>query len=94
VKLPLGAMPAIRKAGRGLRVRPEHFTIADDGAEAEIVVVEPTGWRRRSSPSLGRGGRRGVRERHKFEPGDKIRLKQIRHWCICSTRRRGKRLNA
>ena len=24
-------------------VRPEHFTIADDGAEAEIVVVEPTG---------------------------------------------------
>ena len=23
-------------------VRPEHFSLADDGAEAEIVVVEPT----------------------------------------------------
>ena len=44
VKLPLAAAPAAsdgRPAVYG--IRPEHFTIADDGAEAEIVVVEPTG---------------------------------------------------
>ena len=44
VKLPLASAPANsdgRPAVYG--VRPEHFTIADDGAEAEIVVVEPTG---------------------------------------------------
>ena len=44
VKLPLATAPAAsdgRPAVYG--IRPEHFTIADDGAEAEIVVVEPTG---------------------------------------------------
>src|SRR3974390_3208821 len=42
VKLPLAKAPANsdgRPAVYG--VRPEHFTIADDGAEAEIVVVGP-----------------------------------------------------
>src|ERR1051325_11923091 len=40
VKLPVTAVPADadgRAAVYG--IRPEHFTIADDGAEAEIVVV-------------------------------------------------------
>jgi multiple sugar transport system ATP-binding protein len=32
-----------RRQGRRLGVRPEHFALADDGAEAEIQVVEPTG---------------------------------------------------
>src|SRR5579872_7481989 len=43
-RLPLGAPPA-NSDGRSVvyGVRPEHFTIADDGADAEIVVVEPTG---------------------------------------------------
>src|ERR1700732_1986535 len=44
VKLPLASAPASsdgRPAVYG--IRPEHFTIADDGAEAEIIVVEPTG---------------------------------------------------
>src|SRR6195952_3571630 len=44
VKLPLAGAPANsdgRPAVYG--VRPEHFTIADDGAGAEIIVVEPTG---------------------------------------------------
>jgi len=44
VKLPLASAPSgsdRRPAVYG--VRPEHFTIADDGAEAEIIVVEPTG---------------------------------------------------
>ncbi len=57
-------------------IRPEHFTIADDGAEAEIVVVEPTGSETQVFAKLG--GEEVVavfRERHKFEPGDKVRLK-------------------
>src|SRR5258707_6928612 len=44
VKLPLATAPANsegRPAGYG--IRPEHFTIAEDGAGAELIVVEPTG---------------------------------------------------
>ena len=57
-------------------IRPEHFTIADDGAEAEILVVEPTGSETQVFAKLG--GEEVVavfRESHKFNPGDKIRLK-------------------
>src|SRR6476620_1470854 len=44
VKLPLASAPANSEGRPAVYgVRPEHFTIADDGAEAEIVVVEPTG---------------------------------------------------
>src|SRR5215218_10108441 len=44
MRLPLAAAP-VGGDGRPVLcgIRPEHFTIADDGAEAEIVVVEPTG---------------------------------------------------
>jgi multiple sugar transport system ATP-binding protein len=77
VKLPLVTAPANsdgRPAVYG--VRPEHFTIADDGAEAEIVVVEPTGSETQVFAKLG--GEQVVavfRERHQFNPGDKVRLK-------------------
>ena len=77
VKLPLASAPANsdgRPAVYG--VRPEHFTIADDGAEAEIVVVEPTGSETQVFAKLG--GQQVVavfRERHQFNPGDKVRLK-------------------
>jgi len=63
VKLPLksGAGQFPTAAPRSTALRPEHFTIADDGAEAEIVVVEPTG---SENPGLRqarrRTGRRGV----------------------------------
>ncbi|MDP1865299.1 MAG: ATP-binding cassette domain-containing protein, partial [Bradyrhizobium sp.] len=44
VKLPLASAPANSEGRPAVYgVRPEHFTIADDGVEAEIVVVEPTG---------------------------------------------------
>jgi multiple sugar transport system ATP-binding protein len=77
VKLPLASAPSGsdgRPAVYG--VRPEHFTIADDGAEAEIIVVEPTGSETQVFAKLG--GEQVVavfRERHQFNPGDKIRLK-------------------
>jgi multiple sugar transport system ATP-binding protein len=57
-------------------VRPEHFTIADDGAEAEIVVVEPTGSEIQVFAKMGGQDIVAVfRERHPFKPGEKIRLK-------------------
>src|SRR5262249_59515130 len=44
VKLPLKTAPS-SSDGKPVvyGVRPDHFNIADDGAEAEIIVVEPTG---------------------------------------------------
>jgi multiple sugar transport system ATP-binding protein len=96
VKLPLGAAPAAsdgRPAVYG--IRPEHFTIAEDGAEAEIVVVEPTGSETQVFAKLG-----GVeivavfRERHKFEPGDTVRLKPDPALVHLFDEATGKRLNA
>jgi multiple sugar transport system ATP-binding protein len=57
-------------------VRPEHFTIADDGAESVIQVVEPTGSEIQIVATLGNTEIiAAFRERHPFKPGDKIRLK-------------------
>ena len=96
VKLPLKTAPAAsdgRPAVYG--VRPEHFTIADDGAEAEIVVVEPTGSETQVFAKIG--GEQVVavfRERHQFNPGDKVRLKPDPSLVHLFDDATGKRLNA
>ena len=76
VKLPLTRAPANSDGQPAVYgIRPEHFTIADDGAEAEIVVVEPTGSETQVIAKLG--GEQVIavfRERHQFNPGDKVRL--------------------
>ncbi len=96
VHLPLAAAPAA-SSGRPTvyGVRPEHFTIADDGAEAVIQVVEPTGSEIQVAAKLGGQDIIAVfRERHRFEPGDKVRLRpdpKLVHLFDDST---GKRLNA
>jgi multiple sugar transport system ATP-binding protein len=77
VRLPLAAIPASQEGRAAIYgIRPEHFLLAEDGAEVEVQVVEPTG------PELQVVGRLGgqeiiavFRERHKFKPGDKIRLR-------------------
>ena len=77
VRLPLDVAPASAD-GRPViyGVRPEHFAIADDGAEAEVQVVEPTGPELQVVARLGGEEVIAVfRERHQFKPGDKIRLK-------------------
>jgi multiple sugar transport system ATP-binding protein len=57
-------------------VRPEHFALADDGVEAVVQVVEPTGSETQVVAKLGSEDVTAVfRERHPFKPGDKIRLK-------------------
>ena len=95
VKLPLQTAPA-NSDGKPMvyGVRPEHFTIADDGAEAEIVVVEPTGSETQVFAKLG--GEQVVavfRERHQFNPGDKIRLKPDPSLVHLFDETTGKRLN-
>ena len=77
VKFMLGAAPP-GSDGRPavFGVRPEHFALADDGAEAEVQVVEPTGSELQVVARLGGNDIIAVfRERHQFKPGDKIRLK-------------------
>jgi multiple sugar transport system ATP-binding protein len=57
-------------------IRPEHLDIADDGFEAEVVVIEPTGSETQLFARLGQQEIVAVfRERHEFAPGQKIRLK-------------------
>jgi multiple sugar transport system ATP-binding protein len=96
VRLPLSGAPRGadgRAAVYG--IRPEHFTIADDGAEAEIVVVEPTGSETQVFATLG--GEEVVavfRERHTFKPGDKIRLKPDPNLVHLFDEATGERLNA
>jgi multiple sugar transport system ATP-binding protein len=96
VKLPLKSAPANSEGRPAVYgVRPEHFTIADDGAEAEIVVVEPTGSETQVFAKLG--GEQVVavfRERHQFNPGDKVRLKPDPALVHLFDEQTGKRLNA
>jgi len=97
VKLPLGGTAPANSNGKPAiyGIRPEHFTIADDGAEAEIVVVEPTGSETQVFAKLG--GEEVVaifRERHQFNPGDKIRLKPDQRVVHLFDDATGQRLNA
>src|SRR5574338_405035 len=95
VKLPLKTAPAASDGKPAVYgIRPEHFTIADDGAEAEIIVVEPTGSETQVFAKLG--GEEVVavfRERHQFNPGDKIRLKPDPSLVHLFDEVTGKRLN-
>ena len=69
-------VPHVRKKFDAAGVRPEHFALADDGVEAVVQVVEPTGSETQVVARLGQGDVIAVfRERHPFKPGDRIRLR-------------------
>src|SRR3974390_437693 len=98
---PAGVKFSLPSAGGGrdgqpaiFGVRPEHFALSDDGAEAEVQVIEPTGSELQVVAKLGDEEVIAVfRERHQFKPGDKIRLKpdpKLVHLFDAET---GKRLN-
>jgi multiple sugar transport system ATP-binding protein len=56
-----------------LGIRPEHLVISEDGAEGEVIVVEPTGSETQVVVRLSGRDVIGVfRERHEFRPGEKI----------------------
>ena len=76
-RLPLAGAPAGSDGRPAIYgIRPEHFVIADDGAEAVIQVIEPTGAEIQVVAKLGGNDVIAVfRERHQFKPGDTIRLK-------------------
>jgi multiple sugar transport system ATP-binding protein len=77
LKLPLlAAADAADGKAAIYGVRPEHFSLADDGAEAEIEVIEPTGSETQVVAKLGGQSVLALfRERHRFKPGDRVRLK-------------------
>jgi multiple sugar transport system ATP-binding protein len=60
-------------------IRPEHLDLVEggnDGFEAEVVVIEPTGSETQLFARLGEQEIVAIfRERHDFAPGQKIRLK-------------------
>ncbi len=77
VRLPLTAAPAAADGRAAIYgVRPEHFTLADDGVEAEVQVIEPTGSEILIAAKMaGQDVLAVFRERHQFKPGERIRLK-------------------
>jgi multiple sugar transport system ATP-binding protein len=76
-------------------VRPEHFSLADDGVDAEIQVVEPTGSETQVVAKFGGQDVLAVfRERHQFKPGDRVRLKPDVGLIHLFDRTTGKRLNS
>jgi len=77
VRLPLAAVPSGSNGQKAVYgVRPEHFEIADDGAEALIQVIEPTGSEVHVVAQLGDTEIvAAFRERHPFKPGERIRLR-------------------
>ncbi len=96
VRLPLAFAPS-GSDGREViyGVRPEHFAIADDGADAEVLVVEPTGSELQVAAKLSGDDIIAVfRERHNFKPGDKIRLKPDPRLVHLFDAPSGQRLNA
>jgi multiple sugar transport system ATP-binding protein len=96
VPLPLaGASPGSDGRNVVYGIRPEHFVIADDGAEAQVQVVEPTGSELNVVAKLGGADIIAVfRERHSFQPGDKIRLKPDPRLVHLFDETSGKRLDA
>jgi multiple sugar transport system ATP-binding protein len=76
-KLPIMTAPT---ASDGLPVvygvRPEHLELADDGIEAEVVVVEPTGSETLIVARIGTQELIAVfRDRREVRPGEKIHLR-------------------
>ncbi len=96
VKLPIAAKPSGSEGHPAIYgIRPEHFALADDGAQSEVIVVEPTGSEIQVAAKVGGQEVTAVfRERHNFKPGDKIRLKPDPKLVHLFDEPTGKRLNA
>lgn len=73
--LPLPADGNFETAGV-YGIRPEHFILADDGFEADVLVVEPTGYETHLIARFGTGQLACVfRDRLPVNPGDVVKLK-------------------
>ncbi|MEN3286302.1 MAG: multiple sugar transport system ATP-binding protein [Bradyrhizobium sp.] len=76
-KLPVMTAPAASEGQPVVYgVRPEHLELANDGIEAEVVVVEPTGSETQIVARIGTQDIIAVfRDRHEVNPGEKIHLR-------------------
>jgi multiple sugar transport system ATP-binding protein len=93
-RLPLGKVP-VASEGRAVTygVRPEHFTIADDGVDAEVIVIEPTGSETQVVAKMaGHDVVAIFRERYDFQPGQKVKLKPQANVVHLFDKATGKRL--
>jgi multiple sugar transport system ATP-binding protein len=93
-KLPITTAPA---ASDGTPVvygiRPEHLEFADDGIEAEVVVVEPTGSETQIVARIGTQDIIAIfRDRRAVQPGEKIHLRPRPSAAHLFDRETGKRL--
>ena len=75
------ALPVATRGEAGRKViygvRPEHLALAsgEDGIAAEVVLVEPTGAETLIVAQIGAARVQALfKERHRFKPGDRIRL--------------------
>jgi multiple sugar transport system ATP-binding protein len=95
-RLPLASAPAGSDGRPAIYgIRPEHFVIADDGVDATVQVVEPTGSEIQVFAKLGDTDVvAAFRERHPLKPGDRIRLKPDPHLVHLFDQTSGQRLIA
>ncbi|MBN8982658.1 MAG: sn-glycerol-3-phosphate ABC transporter ATP-binding protein UgpC [Pseudomonadota bacterium] len=74
-------------------IRPEHLEFADDGIDAEVVVVEPTGSETQIVARIGTQDLIAViRDRRPVKPGDKIKLRPNAKAAHVFDKETGKRL--
>jgi multiple sugar transport system ATP-binding protein len=74
-------------------IRPEHLEFADDGVEAEVAVVEPTGSETQIVARIGDQDLIAViRDRRPVKPGDKIKLRPVPSSAHVFDKETGKRL--
>ena len=94
--LPLDSVPA-GMAGRAAvyGIRPEHIDLSDDdGAPAEVTVIEPTGSEIHVFAKIGDQPVTALfRERYRLTPGETIRLSPERHQVHLFDAETGKRLS-
>ena len=75
-------------------IRPEHLEFADDGIEAEVIVVEPTGSETQIVARIGTQDIIAIfRDRRPVAPGDKIHLRPRATSAHLFDKDSGKRMN-
>jgi multiple sugar transport system ATP-binding protein len=92
--LPINHAPPASD-GREVRygIRPEHIELADDGIDAEVVVIEPTGSETQLIARLdGHEVVAVFRERHDLSPGQQIKLRPRPDVAMIFDRETGARL--
>jgi multiple sugar transport system ATP-binding protein len=94
IRLPVNAAP-VASEGRPVcyGIRPEHLELAGDGADAEVVVVEPTGSETQLVAKIADNDIIAIfRDRHDLQPGQKIKLRPRADLVHLFDKQTGKRL--